>query len=55
MTLCSESQEWLKLYTDADRRYVCKEVDKMEGISRQIPPQIDNVTDATDITNLLSN
>ncbi len=34
---------------------LCKEVDKMEGRSRQIPPQIDNVTDAKGINNMLSN
>ncbi len=43
------------LATGGDRRDFWKEIDNMEGRSRQIPPQIDNITHAKGINNLLSN
>ncbi len=41
--------------TGCDRQDIWKEIDKVEGRSRQIPPQIDNVTDPAGINNLISN
>ncbi len=45
-TMLRKSRMAEALVSGGDRRDFWKEVDKMEGRSRQIPPQIDNVTDA---------
>ncbi len=54
-TMLRTSRMAKALATGGDRRDIWKEVDTMERRSRQITPQIDNVTVAKCINNLLSN